>query len=308
MSMAVQSETQSACQIPHLETFSKAAELSSFTAAARELGLTQAAVSQRILALESELDVSLFDRTGGRVILTDLGRKLYDYAQRILELHRLAREELTGQKTVLSGELLLAASSIPGEHFLPAILSRFYKKYPEIRVRVEVADSDKVLEQIQKSQIPLGFVGRKSEESSLEFHPFGTDEMVVAVPRNHPWYEMQRVSLPQFQKEPLIVREVGSGTRWCLEQALSQVGSSLERMNITLELGSNEAIKEAISQGLGVSVLSHHAIQKELESGQLHAVRVSRLKMERGFYIVTDPQRALPLIARTFWEFLASDS
>src|SRR5687767_8184739 len=111
--------------LPHLETFAKAAELSSFTAAARVLELTQAAVSQRIHALASSLKVSLFRRQGGRVLLTDAGRRLYSYALRILDLYREARAEVTGRHDPIAGELTLAASSVPGEHLLPQLLLAF---------------------------------------------------------------------------------------------------------------------------------------------------------------------------------------
>src|SRR5690349_12303371 len=122
-------------QLPHLATFSKVAELCSFTRAATALGLTQAAVSQRIHALEKALDKSLFHRGGGRVLLTEAGKKLYTFSQRILDLHREARREITGRDAPVAGELLLAASSIPGEHLLPALLSAFGQKFPHIRVR-----------------------------------------------------------------------------------------------------------------------------------------------------------------------------
>src|SRR5262249_39405376 len=112
-------------QLPHLETFAKAAELSNFTAAARTLRLTQASVSQRVQALEKTLGTPLFWRKGGRVLLTEAGQRLYDYAQRILDLHKQARVEGTGQDLPTGGELALAASSIPGEYLLPALLAQF---------------------------------------------------------------------------------------------------------------------------------------------------------------------------------------
>src|SRR5471030_1160361 len=117
-------------QLPHLETFIRAAELSSFTAAARGLGLTQAAVSQRIQALELVLKGPLFQRQGGHVLLTDTGHRLYGFAQRILALHREAIDDITGRQSPLTGELSLAASSIPGEHFLPDLLASFQKQQP----------------------------------------------------------------------------------------------------------------------------------------------------------------------------------
>src|SRR5687767_9768643 len=117
-------------QLPYLPTFSQVAELCSFTAAAKALGLTQAAVSQRIQALEKALGKSLFRRAGGRVVLTKAGHKLHEYSQRILELHREARREVTGCEIAPRGDLFLAASSIPGEHLLPGLLAAFKKKYP----------------------------------------------------------------------------------------------------------------------------------------------------------------------------------
>src|SRR5437879_4097 len=125
-------------QLPHLDTFSKAAELGSFTGAAKALGMTQAAVSQRMHALEKMLRVSLFRRQGGRIFLTAAGQRLYDYAQRILALHRDAFEKIAGQKFPVSGELAVGASTIPGEHFLPAILSIFHQQYPNIQVRASI--------------------------------------------------------------------------------------------------------------------------------------------------------------------------
>ena len=122
-------------QLPHLGTFSKAAELCSFTGAAKALGLTQAAVSQRIRALEKNLDMSLFHRRAGRVLLTEGGHNLYTYATRILDLHREARKEITGHEPALAGELTIAVSSVPGEHLLPGLLAEFGRKYPHVRVR-----------------------------------------------------------------------------------------------------------------------------------------------------------------------------
>src|SRR4051794_11115590 len=125
-------------QLPHLDTFVKAAELSSFTAAAKALHLTQAAVSQRIATLEADLGVALFRRQGGRVVVTEAGQRLHSYALRILDLHRQARQETTGSPVTITGELSLAASSIPGEHLLPGLLDAFRQRYPNIQVRATV--------------------------------------------------------------------------------------------------------------------------------------------------------------------------
>jgi LysR family transcriptional regulator, low CO2-responsive transcriptional regulator len=293
-------------QLPHLGTFSKTAELGSFTGAAKALGVSQAAVSQRIQALERALGVSLFHRPGGRVLLTDAGRLLYDYARRILDLHDEARREIAGQPVPIGGELLLAASSIPGEHLLPVLVSRFGKKYPHVRVNASVSDSLAVIRQVERGEASLGMVGRKADSPHLEFRYLARDRMVLIVPPGHVWSRRKRVSVEQLRGHPLILREVGSGLRHCFEKSLKQSGLSLADLLVVLELGSNEAIKEAVLQGVGLAILSVYAVRKELRSGALHALEVRGIRCDRGLYIVRDLRRALPPPAHLFLAFLES--
>ncbi|HXG13188.1 MAG TPA: selenium metabolism-associated LysR family transcriptional regulator [Gemmataceae bacterium] len=293
-------------QLPHLETFARAAELGSFTAAAQALGLTQAAVSQRIHALEQVLGVPLFHRQGGRILLTEAGQRLHPYAQRILALHQQARAEVTGRKAPVTGELTLAASSIPGEHLLPALLSEFQARYPHIQVKATVTDSLAVLSQVEHGQVHLGLVGRKDDSPHLEYRPFACDQMVLVVPADHPWGRRKRVSLEELGRQPLIIREPGSGSRWCLEQSLAQAGKSLRELKIVLELGSNEAIKEAVRRGLGVAILSTLVVQEELKAGRLHAVQVADLPLKRQMFLVRDRRRVLSIPARLFVELVAA--
>jgi DNA-binding transcriptional LysR family regulator len=291
-------------QLPYLETFAKAAEFSSFTAAARTLGLTQAAVSQRIQALEGALGVSLFRRGGGRVVLTDAGQRLYSFAERILALHREAVQEVTGHTAPLTGELSLAASSVPGEHLLPQLLSLFRQKHPHIQVKVTVADSEIVLGRVEHGQAHLGLVGKKGDSPHLDYRCFACDTLAVVVPAAHPWRGRKQVSLGQLAGQPLIVREPGSGSRWCLERALVKAGKSLADLQVALEVGSNEAIKEAVLQGLGLAVLSTHAVAKEVRAGRLHALKVRGLPLLREMFAVRDRRRALPVPARLFLDLL----
>ncbi len=291
-------------QLPHLETFARAAELRSFTAAAHALGLTQAAVSQRIQALEGALGVSLFQRHAGRVALTDAGRRLYPFAERILALHREAVEEVTGHKVPLTGELSLAASSIPGEHLLPDLLSAFRARYPHVQVRATVTDTQAVLRQVEHGEAHLGLVGGKTDNSELEFRYFASDRLVLVVPVGHPWGHRRRVTLGQLAEQPLIVRETGSGSRWCLERGLAQAGTSLRGLRVALELGSNEGIKEAVLRGLGLAFLSNYAVAGEIAAGRLHTVQVAGLSLAREMFAVWGRRRALPIAARLFLDLL----
>jgi DNA-binding transcriptional LysR family regulator len=292
-------------QLPHLGTFSKAAELSSFTAAAKVLNLTQAAVSQRIQALERILDTPLFRRQSGRVVLTEPGRRLYDYAERILALDREARQEIAGQqKAPIAGHLSLGASTIPGEHLLPALLSIFHERFPGIRVKAEISDSLKVIGQVERGQASLGLVGQKTDSPHLEFRHFATDRMILVVPPKHAWSKRKNVSFKQLSRQPLVLREAGSGLRYCFEKELARLGISLGDLQIALELGSNEAIKEAVLRGLGVAVLSSYAVEKELRAGQLLALKVKDLHCDRELFVVWDGRRVLSAPARTFRFFL----
>jgi DNA-binding transcriptional LysR family regulator len=291
-------------QLPHLETFARAAELGSFTATAQALGLTQAAVSQRIGALEQVLKVALFHRQGGRVFLAPAGQRLYPFAQSILSLHQEAREAVTGQKVPVAGELVLAASSVPGEHLLPAVLSVYHDRYPHIQVRASITDTATVVQQVEQGLAQLGLVGGQRDNPHLIFSCFACDRMVLVVPVAHPFATQDEVSLEQLCQQPVILREVGSGSRWCLEQALTRAGVSPRNLHVALELGSNEAIKEAVHQGLGLAVLSTHVVQKEVQSGHLRALEVKGLDLQREMYTVHDQRRGLPIPARLFLDLL----
>jgi DNA-binding transcriptional LysR family regulator len=291
-------------QLPHLETFARAAELSSFTAAAHALHLTQAAVSQRIQALEKALGVSLFQRRAARVILTDAGQRLFPFAERILALHQEAAEAVGGRKVPLKGDLSLAASSIPGEHLLPDLLATFRRQCPHIQVRASVTDTQSVLAQVERGDAHIGLVGGKGDNRELEFRQFASDRIVLVVPTDHDWNNRHRVTLGQLAQQPLILREAGSGSRWSLERALAQVGKSLGDLRVALELGSNEGIKEAVQKGLGLAFLSELAIGQERDTGKLHALQVAGLSLTRQMYAVWDRRRILPIPARLFLDLL----
>ncbi|MBA4066568.1 MAG: hypothetical protein C0501_23260 [Isosphaera sp.] len=214
-------------KLPHLTTFSTAAELGSFTGAAKALDLTQAAVSQRVQVLEKSLKKGLFDRRGGRVVLTEAGRKLYAYAQKIRDLHREARKEITGHEPPLTGELELAASSVPGERLLPALLSGFGRKYAHLRVRASVSDSLAVMGQVERGEVSIGLVGRKVAKPHLDFRLLASDRMVLVAAPGHPLIRKKTVTVDQLAPHPLVLREAGSGLRHCFEKALERAGRSL---------------------------------------------------------------------------------
>jgi DNA-binding transcriptional LysR family regulator len=293
-------------EIPHLETFCKAAELLNFTAAAEALFLTQAAVSQRIKALEQDVGQSLFDRQSGRVYLSEAGRRLYDFAQRILQLHREARHALGQPPEEVSGALNLAASTVPAEHLLPTILQEYQKRYPKVHVAATVADSDAVLALLDEAKVSVALVGKPGPATWCDSRPFARDKQVLVAPPDHAWSRRTHVTLTQLAGQPLIIREKGSGSRACFEEGLARMGKDLKALTVSLELGSNEAIKEAVLRGSGVALLSAFAVKHDVETGRLIALEVEGLDTGRDLYLVTDRRRILPPPARAFVEVLES--
>jgi DNA-binding transcriptional LysR family regulator len=293
--------------LPHLDTFAEAAERSSFTAAARALGITQAAVSQRVQALERELGAPLFRRAGGKVELTDAGRRLHEYARRILELHREARQEVTGREAPVKGELAIAASSIPGDYLLPALLAAFGPKHPHVRVRATIGDSAGVIGQLERGEVSIGLVGCKPDDPNLESRHLADDRMVLVVPCGHTLARGKSVTLDRIAGQPLILREPGSGLRHSFEAALARTGRSLADFRVALELGSNEGIQGAVLRGVGVAVLSALAVRKEVAAGRLVALEIDGLCCDREMFAVTDRRRVLPTPARLFVNLLEAN-
>ena len=160
--------------------------MGSFTATASALGITQAAVSQRIAHLGRGFASRSFAPGAGRISLTEAGRRLYEYGRKILDTHAEARRALGGLHPPVSGELSLAASSVPGECLLPALLSAFQQGFPRVRVRATVSDSGSVLKDIEKGRATLGLVGQQVESPHLDFRPIGSDCLVLIIPQGTP--------------------------------------------------------------------------------------------------------------------------
>ena len=161
-----------------------------------------------------------------------------------------------------------------------------------------------VMAQVERGEASLGLVGRKADGPHLESRYLASDRMVLVVPPGHALCRRKRVSVKQLCDHPLILREVGSGLRHCFEKSLERAGRSPSDLRVALELGSNEAIKEAVLRGVGVAVLSIYAVQKELKAGRCTPLTVSGLRCDREMYVVRDRRRVLPPPARLFLAFL----
>ena len=283
-----------------LEIFAKVAEMGSFSRAAEALHLTQPTVSEHIRALEDELGVRLLDRLGRGTATTRAGQLLLSYASRILALSREARQALEGYQGRMRGELVVGGSTIPGEYLLPAVIGRFREKFPEVSTTLVIGDSQAVVDWVADGRVELGVVGARLPQRGLEFHDLSPDEEVVVIPAGHPWQGRAQVTLEELAREPLLIRERGSGTRAAFESALERAGVDLGTLRVAGEMGSNQAIKQAVKAGMGITVLSRIAVEEESRQGVLAFLRVQDLAVTRGFYVVTHRERSRSPVAEAF--------
>jgi DNA-binding transcriptional LysR family regulator len=291
-----------------LEIFVRVAELGSFSKAADALFLTQPTVSEHIKSLEDELGVRLLDRLGRGAAVTKGGALLQGYAQRLLALSRETRQAMESFQGRMSGELLVGASTIPGEYILPALIGRFKEKFPDIAITLLIGDSHAVTEWVAEGRAEVGVVGARSSHRGIDFRELLPDDIVLIVCAAHPWHGRKQVTLEELRAEPLLLRERGSGTRAALEAALALAGADIGAFRVVGEMGSTQAIKQAVKASVGVSLVSRRAVEEECRVGSLWGLRVKDLKITRAFYLATHRERSRSPLAEAFRAFVEAEA
>jgi len=273
-----------------LQVFHTVARLLSFTKAADELHMTQPAVTFQVRQLEEQFNTRLFDRTHNRISLTEAGHRVFESAGKIFQLYAEmdnSVRELTGD---ISGILILGASTTIAEYMLPVLLGDFKEKFPEVLIRLRVANTDGIVSQVENNMIDLGVVEAPVSNKNLVVEKCREDELVLIVPLNHELANNKVVSLAEITKYPFICREEGSGTREVMIESMNAAGISNAELSVSMELGSLEAIKGAVEAGMGVSVLSSATIEKELKLGTLVAIKLDP-PLTRPFSFVHQKQK-----------------
>ncbi len=268
-----------------LQVFHTVAKLLSFTKAADQLHMTQPAVTFQIRQLEEQFDTRLFDRAHNRVSLTDAGERAFEYAENIFEQYaemENAIREITGD---ISGSLVIGASTTVAEYMLPALLGDFKQQNPEVKMRLQVGNTEGIVSMVENNTIDLGVVEGPVNNKHLQVEVCRKDQLVAVVSPNHPLARRKKVSLADVMKYPFICREAGSGTREVISEKLKAAGLDRQSVSNTLELGSPEAIKGAVEAGMGVSILSSVSVNKEIELGTLVAIPVTP-RIQRNFSFV----------------------
>jgi DNA-binding transcriptional LysR family regulator len=289
-----------------LEIFAKVAELGSFSRAAEALFLTQPTISEHVRALEDEVGVQLLDRLGRGATPTRAGQLLLGYARRMLALSREAHQALEQFQGRISGELVVGGSTIPGEYVLPGLIGRFKAKYPDISIVLLIGSTRQVSDWLEEGRVEVGVVGARPATRALEAKELMPDELVLVVPATHPWAARRTATLVDLQKEPLVFRERGSGSREAVEHALQEAGVVLAQLRIVGEMGSTQAVKQAVRAGVGVALLSKRAVEDECRAGLLACVKMKELRIARAFHLVTHRDRTRSPLAQAFVEFLES--
>lgn len=265
-----------------LRVFRAVAQHLNFSRAARELLLTQPAVTQQIRALEDELGVALFDRTGGRIALTAAGRALVPFTAQIRSLGEEAIAAVAAASGQQAGALALGASQTIAQYLLPYFMANFSSEHPQVRLSAQSGNSDAMLQALRTQDIQLALIEAPEQRRDLHVEPFMEDHMVLVVPAGHPWADqpVQPAALPNSR---LLMREFGSGSRRVVEQALVAAGLRLRDLHIALELDSTEGLLSAVEAGLGITFVSRWAVRNQLALGTLRVAHVRGLRLSRPF-------------------------
>ena len=285
--------------------FITVADKKNFSKAAKALSLTQPAVSFQIQTLEQYYQTMLFDRVNRHVKLTAAGELLLDYAVHMNNLQaELERnmQQLTGH---VKGELLIGASTTIGEYILPYVVGSFKQDYPDVNVTIQIMNTKDIGNAVGNKTFDLGIIeGPLDLTESMETHKFLEDELVLAMPADHPLAAKGAITLEELKTLPYITREPGSGSRLIFEQALIDADFDIEDLNIVMELGSTTSIKSAIMGGLGISTISKWAIQDLVKTGKVVALNIEGLTLTRNFNIILNNDKFQSEATGKFLDFL----
>lgn len=287
-----------------LQVFEAVARLGNFTRAAEELFLAQPTVSMQIKKLTATIGLPLIEQVGIRIQLTDTGREVYNACQEVFRTLANLEAKIADEKGVKRGRLRLAVIT-SAKYIAPHLLGQFARLYPDIEFSLKVTNRERLLERIANQEDDLYILGQPPQEIEVEAYPLVPNPLVVMASRDHPLVGVPDITLARLFEEPFIMREPGSGTRDALIRLCES--NHLECPAVRMEFGSNEAIKQAIVAGLGVSVMSLHSLHLEGTSGPIALLDVQGFPIQRHWYLAHPKGRKPSVVARTFLEFVTQE-
>ncbi len=290
--------------IDDLVVFVEAAECNNFSMTGRKLHLTQPAVSQKISNLEDRFGVKLFIRQGRSMSLTEAGQVLEPMARELIGLSRRLDETMVSLQGEVIGEMTVGCSTASGKYLLPGLIALFRKRYPLVRINVEVSSRDSVFRKISAGDVALGVSSKKVEHRDLEYRKLFTDDVILIVPAGHPWADFPHVYPDDILDQPIILRESVAGTREVFMAALREHDLFPEMLNVVMELGNAEAIEMAVEEGIGIAFISRAAAQRGLELGKIAEVHVEGMQLQRDIYMVRNTTIQPTRTQLYFWEYI----
>ena len=294
--------------LKQLEAFVTTAEFSSFTKAAEALYLTQSTVSAHINSMEEVLGVRLIQRgSRRRVQLTAEGRQAYDMAKEIL--NRCQTLQNLGN-TIEQCQLSVGASSVPSQYLVPELMSGFLSKNPDSRYVLQRGDSDKIHRLLKQGDVRLGFVGAAQDRENYNYHVVAGDRLVLITANTERYRKLKAAGTSGrlLLREPIILREVSSGTRKAMEAYLNRLGVPVRSLDLVAQIDNTEAIKSSVSRGIGVSVVSELTVREELESGKLISFDLDAGGLFRNIYLCWRKDIVLTSVEKKFVEYVRSQS
>ncbi|MEG6586654.1 LysR family transcriptional regulator [Dendrosporobacter sp. 1207_IL3150] len=266
-----------------LKIFKTVAEKGSFSLAAQELHMTQSSVSQQIHNLENYYGVKLFDRMHRKILLTQAGAALYPYAMQLERLCYDARKTVQGLMNDISGRLHIGASLTIGEYLMPEILVEFNKRFPQVDIAMDIYNTEVVIAKVLAGSINLGFVeGPYFRHEAIVDQPCGGDQLVIVVPKD---FQLSQDDIPlsRLLSEKWVMREANSGTRRIFEQFIVEKGYEPTQLNVVMELGSTQAIKEAVKAGVGIAAISCLTVRSEVKWNDVKLIQLNEGIIERNY-------------------------
>ena len=287
-----------------LQVFEKVASRLNYSRAAEELYLSQPAVSMQIKQLEGHIGLPLFEQMGKKIFLTEAGRELFNYSRSIAQQLAEMEAVFDEMKGLGRGKLTLSVVNT-ANYFTPRLLAKFCRRHPNINVILQVANRDAVLKQLADNSTDLAIMGRPPDGLDISAEPFMDNPLVVIAAPGHPLAKLKRVRFAQLAQETFLSREPGSGTRSAMERIFAEHEI---RPRISMEMETNEAIKQAVQAGMGLGILSLHSIELELETRRLAILNVEHFPLLRHWYVAHRSHKRLSGASLAFKEFLLTEA
>ena len=294
--------------LDYLKTYLEVIKLGSFSDVAKKLSISQPAVSFQIQKLEQDLGIRLLDRSQKIITVTEAGKRFLRFAGSVEEARNHLQRDLDQLREEVTGDLVVIASTIPGEFLLPSFLSDFKALHPAVRVQMVVSDSLTVISEVQDSTYEVGFCGVAPGDKELEVIKMAEDEIVLIVFPEHPFAGRSEVSLTELEREPFIFREETSGTQQSLRAFLAKAGLDLRKWVPNLVLDTTEAVVSAVEIRAGIAFVSNLAIKKSLGLGLVKQVNVNGLRLTRDFYCIYRRERVVSRLLEEFITFVRARS